>query len=191
MRQEVLWEYFDRTQVYVRWHDIQFGFGRFINTPCPVFDVVACIQSSRLLRHYTHHVSLQWEPCLCSRDSEGRRTNNCQHWDWLLKLEQLKTLELVLFEGWIRIMACIRSDPPRSNPGGNAQALFCSWTLTILPPTAAEKQKLERSRWFARIKKQVSDMILKAPSQKEAQPTYLIEQHLGAVDTEWPRSFKI
>ncbi|EAA28131.1 hypothetical protein GE21DRAFT_4103 [Neurospora crassa] len=193
--------------------------------PCPVFDVIACIQSSRLLTHYTHHVSLQWQPCLCSRDSEGRRTNNYQHWDWLLKLEQLKTLELVLFEGWIRVMACIRSDSPRSNPGGNAQAIFCSICLSklmtlrnlekvvfkvdfdIYTPTAAEIQRLERSRWFARIKKQVSDMILKAPTQvkwtladqtlvcryiqEEAQPRYLIEQHLGAVDTEWPRSSKI
>lgn len=192
MRQEVLWEYFDRTQVYVRWHDIQLGFGRFSNTPCPVFDVVACIQSSRLLTHYTHHVSLPWEPCLCSRDSEGRRTSNCQHWDWLLKLEQLKTLELVLFEGWIRLMACIRSDSPRSNPGGNTQALFCSVCLSklmtlrnlekvvfkvdsdIYTLAAAEIQRLERSRWFARIKKQVSDMILKAPSQVRAFPLFFL-----------------
>lgn len=193
VRQEVLSEYFDRTQVYVRWRDPHVGLWWFDNTPCPEFDAVAYIQSSRLLTHYTHHVSLHWVPCLYSRDSEERQTNNCQHLDWLLKLEQLKTLELVLYEGWIRIMAYVWSDSPRSNPGGDAQALFCSVCLSklmelrnlkkvvfkvdfgIFTATAAEEQKLERStRWFARIKKQVSNMILKAPSQVRAFPSFFL-----------------
>ncbi|KAJ4379929.1 hypothetical protein N0V85_008826, partial [Neurospora sp. IMI 360204] len=85
MRNEVLSEYFHRTQVYLRSIFVgTTGANRLNRLPY----AMNYIRSSPLFASHTQHVSLHWHP-----DESKVMASTL---DWLLQLKQLKTLELVI-----------------------------------------------------------------------------------------------
>ncbi|KAK3340197.1 hypothetical protein B0H65DRAFT_471583 [Neurospora tetraspora] len=82
IRDEVLSEYFHRTQVYL-WYHVN------LHVPC----AMQHIMSSLLFASYTQHVSLRWDI-----DSFYVMPSTL---DWLLQLKQLKTLELLITRSYL------------------------------------------------------------------------------------------
>ncbi|WPJ63283.1 hypothetical protein SMAC4_13635 [Sordaria macrospora] len=181
MRYEVLSECLHRTQVYLRWHRGQLALHTFVlnNATLPELDAPRCIQSFRLLTQYTH-VSLQWEPCLCLRNSEGIRTENLA-WDWLLRLERFTTLELIISNRWVTLMEGLHAAASERDVKAN-DLFVCSRCFPKLmklrnlekvvvkvvadsDSIVVEKGEVEGLTWLSSTKKEISDVPLKAPSQ--------------------------
>ncbi|KAK3948110.1 hypothetical protein QBC32DRAFT_66357 [Pseudoneurospora amorphoporcata] len=149
MRDEVLSEYFHRTQVYFRWHRGQLAHHTSIhnNRPRPEFDAPHCIQFSHLLTHYTH-VSLQWEPCLCLGNSEGTRSASYAL-NWLLKLERLKTLELVISKRWVTIMEQLQAKASHRDLNATDLSICSSCFSKLMKLRNLEKVVFKvLSNWF-------------------------------------------
>ncbi|KAK3340196.1 hypothetical protein B0H65DRAFT_444230 [Neurospora tetraspora] len=214
MRDEVLAEYFPRTQVYLRSHHrhvfdrhrLLSGYyeshrGHFwdqeshrrgfdlrsqVRNGRPHFDAIHYIIRPPLFTQNTQHVSLLWKRCFCPKDMTPEDIETSGYHaplDWLLKLGQLKTLELVIADPDIRTFEALRmlgygtwTSLARILPCRNCFSKLLRLRnlekVVFKPlfddPTVGHIQgpEVNRPNWVARIKKEVSDTILrKDPNQ--------------------------
>ncbi|EGO57526.1 hypothetical protein NEUTE1DRAFT_129452 [Neurospora tetrasperma FGSC 2508] len=189
MRDEVLSEYFYRTQVHFR-H--LFTSGRIHNSRANHY-----IRSSLLFASYTQHVSLTW--ILRRHPPPEFLREFSETIEWMLQLKQLKTVELLLvdsqlhtFHDFLDQLTAVLND-------------FCAFHIVFQLGTKLRNlEKIVLKLYFNRCRVELdADFLKRAPRlryfndvlsrsvredlrQPEQQPTYVFDQHFGAVNLDWP-----
>ncbi|KAL0473798.1 hypothetical protein QR685DRAFT_437203 [Neurospora intermedia] len=191
MRDEVLSEYFYRTQVHFR-H--LFTFGRILLWQSKANHY---IRSSLLFSSHTQHVSLTWEPCRHPPPESLREFSKTI--EWMLQLKQLKTVEFVIIDSQLHTFEDFLDQLTAAlNDFDAFHIVFQLGTKLRNLEKIVLKLYLNR-RWVELD----ADFLKSAPrlryfndvlsrslgedfKQPEQQRTYVFDQHFGALNLDWP-----
>ncbi|KAK3494443.1 uncharacterized protein B0T23DRAFT_411537 [Neurospora hispaniola] len=191
MRDEVLSEYFYRTQVHFR-HLSTCGRTLLHQSYANHY-----IRSSLLFASYTQHVSLTWEPRRHPPPEFLREFYETI--EWMLQLKQLKTVELVIIDSQLRTFEDFLDQLTA------ALNDFSAFHIVFqLGTNLRNLEKIVLKLYFNRRWVELdADFLIRAPrlryfndvlsrslredlKQPERQRTCVFDQHLGAVNLGWP-----